>query len=243
MLFSAPSTIPRKGECDACHHVPPCLSEVSFVQFAIRLLSRPACSFFLLACLTTGASALDLSVPKDILDEGGRPPPERAALMGEESGSEGNPPEVSLYTHNVKEIIKRRMQAFPRDSAGRAICGEARYAMVLKPDGSIDRLEVIPVRPGADASGSLETFFVQPTIAGRNAGSAQHTQRIETDEENLRAFAHAIEDRLHSIAPYPARLQRGTPSPEPNVIQTQIRLVLVTGNIGVKCKEWEVNRQ
>lgn len=241
ILFSAQPTIPRKEKRDACHHVPLRLSETSFVEFASRFLSRTACSSFLLACLTTGASALDLSVPKDIL--GGRPPHERAALTGEESRTEENPPEVALYTHNVKEIIKRRMQVFPRDSAGRVICGEASYAMMLKPDGSVDRLEVTPVRPGADASGSLESFFVQPTIAGRNAGSAQHTQRIETDEENLRAFAHAIEDRLHSIAPYPPRLQRGTPSPQPNVVQTQIRLVLVAGSIGVKCKGWQVNRQ
>lgn len=244
MLFSAPPTIPSKGGVMHAITSRRAIRGSPSAKFAILLLPRVACSSLLLACLITSATALDLSLPRDILDEGRRPPPERGALMGEEFGSEGNPPEVSLYTHNVKETIKRRMQgAFPKDGAGRVICGEASYAMTLRADGSIDRLEVIPVRPSTGASGSLESFFVQPTAAYRNAGNAQHRQRVETDEENLEAFAQAIADRLHSIAPYPARLQRETTPPGPNDVQPPAKLVLIAGSIGVKCTGWEVGRQ
>ena len=210
---------------------------------ARALMLRMVCLSLLLPCSITNVTALDLSLPKDILGEGRQRPIERGELMGEALGSERNSPAVSLYTDNVKETIKRRLHgAFPRDGVGRVICGEASYAMMLRTDGSIDRLEVVPVRRGVESSGTLETYFVQPTPGYRNAGSARYTQPVATDEEALGVFAQTIADLLRSIAPYPARSKLETVPSGQKGIQSQAPLVLITGSIGVKCSEWKVNQ-
>lgn len=206
----------------------------------LRIASLPV----LLACSIGNVAALDLNLPKDVFGEGRlHPMPERGALGGEAFGREGNPPVVSLYTDNVKETIKRRLKGtFPRDGAGRVICGEASYAMTLRTDGLIDRLEVVPVRRGVDSSGTLESYFVQSRHGYRNEGSARHSQSVATDEKDLSMFAQTIAELLRSIAPYPARSKLEAVPSGQNGIQSQAPLVLITGNIGVKCSEWKVNQ-
>lgn len=200
-------------------------------------LMRAGCLSWLLACSIASAAGLDLSLSQDILDEGRQPP------LGEELDREGNSPELSLYANNVKETIKRRTQgAFPRDGARRVICGEVSYAMTLRADGSIERLDVVPVRRNADSSGSLESYFVQSTFAHRHEGAAKYTQTIETDAENLHVFAQAIADLLRSIAPYPARPQLQTSPSGQSGIQSRPKPVLITGGIGVKCTGWDANQ-
>lgn len=208
------------------------------------LIQRLACLSLLLTCSITNAVALDLSLPKDILEEGRQHRlPERGALMGGALGGESDSPAVALYRDNVKETIKRRLKgAFPKDSAGRVICGEASYAMTLRSEGSIDGLEVIPVRRDAESSGTLESYFEQPTNGHLNKGSAKHVQNVATGEEELSVFARTIAELLRGIAPYPAWSRLKTASSGQNGIQSQVPLVLVTGNIGVKCSEWKVNQ-
>lgn len=210
----------------------------SIIPVAKTLIPRMVCLALLLPCSITDAAALDLSLPKDLAGE------DRLHPMPEQGDRrEGQSAAMSLYTDNVKETIKRRLRdSFPRDSVGRVICGEASYAMTLRPDGSIDRLEVVPARQEVESSGDLESYFVQPTPAFRNAGSAKYSRPVATDKEDLRVFAQTIAALLRGIAPFAAQ-----PKPEnvpngQNGLQYQVPLALVSGSIGVKCRHWEVSQ-
>ncbi len=208
---------------------------------ALSAVARRTAASALLVCSSTPAAALDLSIPRDILEEGRWSPGERGARADEAINSTAHSPDVAMYVDNVKQIIRRRLDgAFPRDSAGRVICGEASYALLLRPDGSIGRLDVRAERQASTASGSLEMYYVQPIGVGYvNEDAAAHTHSVATDPEDMQTFAQAIEAQLRGIAPYPARSKQasmpvgtgGTSAPTP--------LVTVTGNIGVKCTQWK----
>lgn len=214
------------------------------IPVAKKLFPRIACLFLLLTCPIANVAALDLSLPKDSANEE-RPYPRQGqgASMGEEYRREGHSPAVSLYTDNVKETIKRRLGgSFPRDSVGRVICGEASYTMTLRPDGSIDRLEVLPARQQVGPSSNLETYFVQPTPGYRNEGSAKLTRTVATEKEELRVFAQTISELLRGMAPFAAPPKLENVPDGRNSLQSQVPLVLVSGSIGVACRKWEVNQ-
>ncbi|MFA5083277.1 MAG: hypothetical protein WC474_12070 [Hydrogenophilaceae bacterium] len=208
---------------------------------AIALILRIACLPFFLFCSIANVAALDLSLPKELVGDGQLlPMPRQGAIMGAQNRREGHSPAVSLYTDNVKQTIKRRLRdSFPRDSAGRVICGEASYAMTLRPDGSIDRLEVVPIRPHVEPSSNLESYFVQPTPGYRNAGSAKYSRPVATEKEELQAFAQRISELLRGIAPYAAQPELESMPDGQNGLQSQVPLVLVSGNIGVECHMWK----
>ncbi len=202
-------------------------------------LWRMACLSLLLPHSIPLAFALDLSLPKDVDDPARF---DQGAMRSTGYVVETQSPAISLYSDNVREIISRRLgEAFPRDGAGRVICGEAAYTMQLGPDGSIDHLEVVPVQRHVDTSTELESFFVQPTPAFRHAGNARRTRPVATDKSDRDQFAQILTGLLRNMAPFPRHPQSTAEDAGRRLVQSGKPLVRVGGNIGVECRRWEVN--
>ena len=200
---------------------------------------RMACLSLLLPHSITLAFALDLSLPDDAIN-----PAEfqRGAMGATGNVVEAHSPAIALYVDNIKETIMRRLgDGFPRDSAGRVICGEATYTMQLGPDGSIEYLEVVPVQRHVDTSSEMESFFVQPTPGFRNARSAKRTRPVATEKSDRDQFAQILTGLLRNMAPVPRHPQSTAEDAGRRLVQSGKPLVRVGGNIGVECRRWEVN--
>jgi hypothetical protein len=180
------------------------------------------------------AFALDLSLPKDDYSQAQF---DRGAIAGDVI--EAQSPAITLYVDNVRKTIMRRLgDGFPRDNAGRVICGEAAYTMQLGPDGSIVYLEVIPVQRHVDTSSEIESFIVQPTPGFRIARNAKRTLPVASEKSERDQFAQILTGLLRNMAPFPAHPYTGEGVGR-SLIQSGRDLVHVGGNIGVECRKWE----
>lgn len=199
-------------------------------------------SLSLLSLSVAHSGTLDLSLPKDILSGGHQ----QFESDGEAIATTGNlisenDLALNMYKDNVKSIIFRRTQGvYPKNNVGKVICGEANFNLAVRPDGSIDRLDVEPILKQPVVSSNIETYFVQPTLAFQNSGSAKFKQVVSTDEEESRIFSRTISESIRASAPFPSHPKLKPQSAHESNSLTRVPLVLVSGGIGIACSKWEV---
>ena len=198
-------------------------------------------SLSLLSLSAAHSSTLDLSLPKDILTGNHQQlEPDGEALVAAGYRASENSPALNMYSDNVKSIIFRRTQGiYPKNNVGKIICGEAKYKLTIRPDGSIDGLDVEPVRQQPGVSSNLETYYVQPTPAFQDSGSSKFKQVVSTNEEESRIFSQTISESIRATAPFPPHPRLKHQPADEGKSLARVPLVLASGSIGIACVKWE----
>lgn len=198
-------------------------------------------SLSLLSLSGAHSSSLDLGLPKDILTgDRQQPEPDSEALVAAGYRAGENSPVLNMHRDNVKSIIFRRSQGiYPKNNVGKIICGEASFKLTIRPDGSIDRLDVVPTLQQAGVSSNLETYYVQPTPAFQDSGSSRFKQVVSTDEEESRIFSQTISESIRAAAPFPPHPRLEHILADEGNSLARVPLVLASGSIGVACVKWE----
>ncbi len=182
---------------------------------------------------------LDLSIPKDILANEKNSFPEPESLVDSADQNIPRSPEHAFYVENANEKILRRLNAVPaQDQFGKQICGKIRYRAKVRPDGTLEMVEVIPVKQTDNYESKVEVYS-NPTPRFRDAKGVSRLDNFTSDDDEINIFVNATTQAIHAAAPFPPYPKDARNGSQVSDIQkTENRFTLIYGTFWRECHGW-----
>lgn len=186
-----------------------------------------------------GFGSLNLSIPRDVITDGKLyTSPHPTQLL--DAGYKAYPPsptQILYKEHAIQKIFQRLKAVPPQDKYGKQICGEIEYRTTIRTDGTVEKVEVLHVKPQIMNNGQIEVFSnFNPQL--HDYQSATKVQELATNEEQMSVFENAMREAILSAAPFaafPAELINGNVTNGPKV---RSPVILISGTFGRECHRW-----
>lgn len=189
--------------------------------------------------ITVAGSNLDLSIPRDVLTNESDHRQDQRSPMDVDYQEIIHSPEYDFYVRNANEKILRRLKAVPaQDQFGKQICGKIQYRAKVRLDGTLEMVEVIPVKPTDNNETKMEVYE-NKTPRFRDAKGVSRLESFSSDDEEINIFVNAMTQAIHAAAPFPPYLKDMEDGPQVSGAQkTKTRLALIHGTFWRECHGW-----
>jgi len=189
---------------------------------------------------------LDLSIPGDILANEKTSLPESGSLIDSAGKNILHSPEHVFYVENANEKILRRLNAVPaQDQFGKQICGKINYRAKVRPDGTLDMVEVMPVEQTDNYESKVKVYsnhehkirvYPSPTPSFQDAKEVSRLDTFTSDDDEIRIFVDTMTQAIHAAAPfppYPKDVREGSA-----IQKTKNHFILIYGTFWRECHGW-----
>lgn len=189
--------------------------------------------------ITMAGSNLDLSIPRDILTNENDHLRNQKSLTDVDYQGIIHSPEHDFYVRNANEKILRRLNAVPaQDKFGKQICGKVQYGAKVRPDGTLEVVEVIPVKQTENHESKVEVY-ANPIPSFQDAKKVSRLDNYTSDDDEINIFVNAMTQAIHAAAPFPPYPKDVRDGPQISDIQkSRIRFTLIHGTFWRACHGW-----
>lgn len=192
----------------------------------------------------TAAPQLDLSIPKDVYTNEKTSFPKQEFPVNPEQQEKYRSPEHAFYVQNANEKILRRLKAVPaQDQFGKQICGKIEYRAIVRPDGSLESVEITPVEQTENYESKVEVYS-NPTPSLRDAKEVSRLDQFSSDKEEINIFVTAMNHAIYAAAPFPPYPKHpGDAALASHTQKSQAQFSIIGGTFWRECYGWTQPRK